>query len=107
MQDVNKLRFNHVLDLRDWDLSSSAGLIDALDLSSDPSERTDNFFEAMPAYIADPFLAPSEAPVKVAAVAEDNVDRARFMVILGVVLAAAALGLLVTAITVAARIINL
>lgn len=107
MQDVNKLGFDHVLDLRDWDLTPRGESIGALDLRIDALGRTESFFEAMPAYANDSFLAPSEAPVKAAVAAKDNVDRARFMVIFGVVLAIAALGLLVTAIVMAARTLAL
>lgn len=106
MQDVNKLRFNHTLDLRDWDLSPRAGLIDPLDLRTGSVEQADNFFEVMPAYVADSFLVPPEVLFKVPVVAEDTVGRARFMVKLGVVLAVAVLGLLAVMIAVIARTVT-
>jgi len=103
MQDVSKLRFDHALDLRDWDLESGAGSAGALDPRIDALERTENFFEALPAYVNDSFLTPSEIPLKIPVAAEAEVNRARFMIKLTVVLAAALLVSLIVAMVTVAR----
>jgi hypothetical protein len=107
MQDISKLRSDHAIDLRDWDLSPSVGLIDALDLRSGIPDSLDDFFEVMPTYAADSTLVPSQSAINAADVAEYNVDRSRFLIILGIVLTVVALGLLTLAIAAAAHIIAL
>jgi len=87
MKEINKLRRDHAIDLSGWDANSYEETDASLALPSDNSDQADDFFEVMPAMVAD---------------STDNIDRARFLVILGVVLAAVALGLLAWAIVVVA-----
>ena len=103
MRDVSKLRFDHVLDLRDWNLESGARSSGALDLRIDVLERTENFFESMPSYANDSFLTVSEVPLKIPVAAEAEVNRARFMIKLAVVLTAALLVSLIVAMVAVAR----